>query len=311
MRKFGYTTAGTPRYFCSSCKISSTIHRPDTRQRHIRDRFVSWLIGKQTKSEIAHDAGLTRRALTKQFHSLFNEKWQSPLPKKRSRILIIDGTYIHGNELCTLVAIDEEDRIFWEFEKRETCLTWTSFLSQFKKPDVVVADGQKGLYSALQTLWGDIPFQRCQFHVVALAIHILSRKPKHEAGQTVLHLLYQLKEAKTHEHRDVWILRFRLWEKQWEKVLGEKAPSGTSSRTYRYQKIRRVRGMIRNALPHLFTFLEHVGCPNTTNLVEGWINTEISRGVCRHRGLRVWQKKTLVSVILSHLTREKTTRKFP
>ena len=53
------------------------------------------------------------------------------------------------------------------------------------------------------------------------------------------------------------------------------------------------------------------GCPNTTNLVEGWTNTAIAEGLRRHRGLRLSQKKILVSTILSHLTREKPTRKLP
>ncbi|MBI2623257.1 MAG: hypothetical protein HYW65_04510, partial [Candidatus Liptonbacteria bacterium] len=44
------------------------------------------------------------------------------------------------------------------------------------------------------------------------------------------------------------------------------------------------------------------------------VNTALAEGLRRHRGLRLRQKKTLVSVILSHLQRpmrEKPTRKFP
>jgi hypothetical protein len=64
-------------------------------------------------------------------------------------------------------------------------------------------------------------------------------------------------------------------------------------------------------LPYLFTYLDFPGCPNTTNLVEGWPNAAIAEALRRHRGLHLSQKKILVSIILSHLTREKPTRTFP
>ncbi|MBI5221160.1 MAG: hypothetical protein HY978_05025 [Candidatus Liptonbacteria bacterium] len=63
-------------------------------------------------------------------------------------------------------------------------------------------------------------------------------------------------------------------------------------------------------MPDLFTYLDYPSCPNTTNLVEGWVNTAIAEGLGRHRGLKLSQKKTLVSIILSNLkrpTREKPT----
>ncbi|MBI2888724.1 MAG: hypothetical protein HYY10_02250, partial [Candidatus Liptonbacteria bacterium] len=102
----------------------------------------------------------------------------------------------------------------------------------------------------------------------------------------------------------------RIWEKQYEKVFAERNESGE----HVHRKLRSVRGIVRRALPDLFTYLDYPGCPNTTNLVEGWVNTVLTEGLRRHRGLHLSQKKTLVSVILSHLQRpmrEKPTRKFP
>jgi hypothetical protein len=307
MHRHGRTSTGKERYRCPTCSATSIIHRPDTRERHIRDHFIEWLTGKGTKDDVAGSLGLTRRALTKQFHSLFSDEWSSPTPKRRSRILVVDGTYIQGNALCVLSAVNENRDIFWKFAKKETYLTWLSFLSSFGRPNVVVSDGQKGLRGAVKELWGDVPFQRCQFHVVSMAIHVLSRKPKERAGQEILQLIYKLKHTKTRRARDQWIDLLRIWEQHWEIMLAARTASGT----YHHPKLRRVRRMIRNALPHLFTFLDHPGAPNTTNLVEGWVNTEIARALRMHRGLHLWQKRTLVSVILSNLTRKNPTRKFP
>lgn len=143
--------------------------------------------------------------------------------------------------------------------------------------------------------------------MVSLVIHYLSRNPKEAAGRDILDLMYRLKTVKTHEEKKRWCMFHRIWEKQYEKVFAEKKESGG----YVHRKLRSVRGIVRRTLPDLFTYLEYPGCPNTTNLVEGWVNTALAEGLRRHRGLRLRQKKTLVAVILSHLTREKPTRKFP
>ena len=145
--------------------------------------------------------------------------------------------------------------------------------------------------------------------MVSLIIHYLSRNPKTEAGQQILELMYRLKQVKTNEDRDKWKLLHRIWEKQYEKIFSEKNEAGG----YTHRKLRSVRFIVRKALPNLFTYLDYPGCPNTTNLVEGWVNTAIAEGLRRHRGLHLSQKKTLVSIILSNLkrkTKEKPTRKF-
>jgi hypothetical protein len=77
----------------------------------------------------------------------------------RELLLIVDATYIHRNQLCVLVAIDEKDRIYWRFATHESYQAWYEFLGKFPKPNVVVMDGQKGLYLAAQRLW---PFTAIQ-----------------------------------------------------------------------------------------------------------------------------------------------------
>ena len=183
-------------------------------------------------------------------------------------------------------------------------------LIDISPPEVVVADGHKGMYHFVKRWWPNTAFQRCHFHMVSLVIHYLSRNPKEEAGRDILELMYRLKSVKTFEERDKWKLLHRIWEKQYEKVFAEKNESGG----YAHRKLRSVRFIVRKAIPNLFTYLDYTGCPNTTNLVEGWVNTAIAEGLRRHRGLHLSQKKTLVSIILSNLKRpmrEKPTRKFP
>jgi hypothetical protein len=224
-----------------------------------------------------------------------------------AEILIVDAKFIHGNKLCALIAVTEEDRIFWQFAEGENYETWHAALSRFKPPKVVVADGEKGVAGFVRRYWSNTAFQRCHFHMVKLVIQYLSRNPKEEAGIEILKLMYRLKLVKNHEDKKQWLMFHRIWEKRFEKVFAEKNESGH----YVYRKIRSVRFIVRKALPYLFTYLDFPGCPNTTNLVEGWVNAALAEGLRRHRGLHLSQKKTLVSIILSHLTREKPTRTFP
>ena len=296
----GATKSGAERYFCPVCEKTSIIHRPDTRQRHNQNRLVAWLTGVENKNAVAKHYGVTSRTLSKEFKQFFLENPNGPTPLNfQAKLLIVDAKFIHGNKLCALIAVTEEDKIFWQFANAENYKTWSAYLGQFSPPEVVVADGHKGVAYFVRRYWPKTAFQRCHFHMVSLVIHYLSRNPNTEAGQQILELMYRLKQVKIYEDRDKWKLLHRIWEKQYEKVLAEKNESGG----YVHRKLRSVGFIVRKAIPNLFTFLDYPGCPNTTNLIEGWVNTAIAERLRRHRGLRLSQKKTLVSIILSNLKR--------
>lgn len=311
MRRHGKTGTGRERYLCLKCHRTTIIHRPDTHTRHDQDRFVTWLTGVENKKTIAQHYGVTRRTLSKEFRLFWRKNLERhPVQNFKAQMLIVDAKFIHGDDLCALIAVDEHDHVFWEFARDECYGTWYGFLVRFTPPQVVIADGHKGASLFVKRWWPKTAFQRCHFHMVSLGIHYLSRNPKEAAGQEILHLLYQLKEISTHEEKKRWCMLYEIWERQHLKVFNAKHESGG----YVHRKLRSVRLIMRRALPDLFTYLDYPGCPNTTNLVEGWVNTAIAEGLRRHRGLRFAQKKTLVSVILSNLSRnskEKNTRKFP
>jgi len=276
-------------------------------QRHLRRELDLWLGGKDSLSEIAAHYRSTRQSLWRKFHPFFNVAFEPEIPHDPPmRTLILDATYIHGRTLCALVAIDERDRVFWRFAPYESYETWFKFLALFPTPETVVMDGQKGLFAAARFLWPEARIQRCQFHVVSFAIQYLGRHPKDEAGQSILGLLYRLKEVKTPEARDRWIMLFKIWQKQYERQLLARSEAGA----FQYPRLRSVRYILRRALPHLFTYIDHPGTPNTTNLVEGWVNSAVAEALRRHRGLKEYEKKTLVSVVLFHLTRGRSDEKM-
>jgi len=174
------------------------------------------------------------------------------------------------------------------------------FIGCRTEPKVVVMDGQKGLFLAARRLWPLIPIQRCQFHVISFASQYTGRRPKDEAGRAILDILYQLKDSKSIEGKNRWLGLYKNWENKYQPELYAKNGWGN----FQYPRLRSVRYVIRKALPNLFTFLDYPGTPNTTNLVEGWVNSAVAEALRRHRGLNELEKKTLVSIVLSHLKRK-------
>lgn len=305
MQKWGKTKQGKPRFFCPTYQKTATPQRNDIEKRHTIEELSEWLSGKESLGEIAKEESVTRQALWKRFHNIIDDASKDPFQPDviKTKVLIVDGTYIHGHILCALIAIDQSNKLYWKFAPYESYRAWCSFLSSFAEPEIIIMDGQKGLFAAAKTLWPRIAVQRCQFHLIAFAIQYIGRKPKEEVGKALLEVLYNLKHAKTLEGRDKWIESYYQWEKKYELFLSAKSPSGQFYRP----RLRSARLIIRRALPNLFTFLRYSGSPNTTNLVEGWVNGAIAEALRLHRGLRVHEKKALANIILSGLERQNET----
>lgn len=302
MQRWGHSRQGKPRFYCRTCKKTATPRRDDAERRQSLAELREWLSGKETLSRLAEKSHRSRETLSRRFRKLMDEAGKEPALPDRipARILIVDGTYIHSRTLVALVAIDEHDNLYWKFAKYESFATWADFLSSFSGPDIVITDGQKGLLSAIRALWPKAGVQRCQFHLVSFAIHYLGRKPKEALGKELLELLYNLKYAKTFETRDAWLASYRDWEQKYDSFLAARDANGR----YLRPRARSARYVVRRALPHLFTFLDHEGAPNTTNLVEGWVNGAVAEALRLHRGLREHEKRALATIILSQLKRK-------
>ena len=129
MQRWGKTAAGTSRYRCFVCKRSSIIHRSDTKSRHNKDRLISWLTGVQNLSSKTKSLHITRQGLWKEFRPFFRQNPNGMAPMGfKANLLIVDAKFIHGNELCALIAVTEKDKIFWQFADSECYGTWYSCL---------------------------------------------------------------------------------------------------------------------------------------------------------------------------------------
>ncbi|MEA2701331.1 MAG: hypothetical protein QOE22_40 [Candidatus Parcubacteria bacterium] len=303
MQRWGHSRQGKPRFFCTACRKTATPQRNDVEKRNDLQDLRGWLLGKESLSQIASKAKITRQGLWKRFHEVIDLAGKEPiLPDMiKVRILIVDGTYIHGHVLCALIAIDENDKLYWKFAPYESYNAWCDFLSSFVEPDIIVMDGQKGLFAAARTLWPKVSIQRCQFHLIAFAVQYTGRKPREAIAIELQQLLYSLKYAKDHPGKDAWLDSYLAWEKKYSSFFSARDKRGV----FVHSRMRSARLIVRRALPYLFTFLDHPEAPNTTNLVEGWVNGAIAEVLRWHRGIRLHEKKALATTVLTNLKRQK------
>ena len=314
MQRYGRTAAGTQRWYCSSCASSTVRKRPDTKERHHRTLFTRWLTGNRSLSEIADDYGVSRRTLVRWFTPLW-EQIHQPLALRSATytIYILDGVYLSGRENAALICRTMTAQISWMFAQRETLASWMAFLKNLPAPDAAVVDGQKGLLAAILCLWPKTKVQRCLAHIERLARIKLTRRPKTSAGKELLVLVRQLWGVRTKRQRRRWVRAYLRWERRHDTFLKERSygePKTGRKRTwwYTHRNIRSVRSLIRNAMPHLFTFVRYPLVPRTTNHIEGGVNSRLKELVHRHRGLTQKRKQVLVAEHLAQKRRKKPTR---
>jgi transposase-like protein len=228
-------------------------------------------------------------------------------------VYVLDGVYLSGREHVALICRTLAPQLSWQFAVRESFSSWSAFLHTLSAPDVVVVDGQKGLLAAVQWQWPEAKIQRCVVHIERLVRIKLTRHPKTVAGRELLLLAQGLFTVRTRRQRRRWLRAHRRWERRHATFLKERSygePTAGKKRRwwYTHRNIRAARSLIRNALPHLFTFVRYPQVPRTTNHVEGGVNSRLKELVLRHRGLSPIQKQALVAAYLTQRNQKKPPR---
>jgi len=291
--------------------------RPDLKVHHHRTLFTKWLTGNRSLSEIADDHGVSRRTLARWFTPLWGRIQQPPVPDHDPcAVYILDGVYLSGRENAALIRVPGHTlfgcrtltaHLSWMFAVRESLASWLAFLRNLPAPDAAVVDGQKGLLAAILCLWPQAKIQRCLVHIERLTRIKLTRQPKTRAGRELLTLVRGLFGVRTRRQRRRWLRAYRRWEQRHAAFLKERSygePKAGKKRSwwYTHRNIRAARSLLRNALPHLFTFVRYPHVPRTTNHVEGGVNSRLKELVHRHRGLPQDRKQVLVT---EHLARKR------
>lgn len=313
MSKWGWTAAGSARWFCRTCQVSGTRTRNDNLARTRLSLFVRWITSKATLIDIAADAEVSIQTILRWFRPLWSDP-PEPRPRSNVRVLVLDGTSVVPRK-CMLLIAGDGDRyapVSWMPTQRECHESWSVFLVRLAKagiePSVVVCDGQRGLLKAICEVWPRAKIQRCLVHIIRQACAWLTQNPKTKAGKTLLILVQQLSAIRTKRQKRRWIRAFKNWYRTHDRFLKERTYALSGHWWYTHRKLRGTRSLLRNAIPDLFRFVTDPSIPRTSNHVEGGLNARIKELFRCHRGFKPAKKLALASWYLALRQGQRPTR---
>jgi len=137
----------------------------------------------------------------------------------------------------------------------------------------------------------------CQFHVQKRILTRTTRNPKTECGK-------KLKYIATHFIKERWnkqkfTIEIQNILQEFKEFLNEE----NDNNQYIHRNLRSALFGIKLALPYLFTYQDFpkLQIPNTTNHVDGGVNTKLKDLNRRHRGMKVERRNKLLVKLLYDL----------
>lgn len=313
--KCGFTQAGKQRFKCNVCRVVRCRQRLDLKDRNTARLKRRWMLGMNSISDLAKEFKIHRTTLSRRFTQTKTVlKKISPKKLPSELVIILDGTAISKQKILSLAYEKISDQpLAWSFDTHESYSSWRELLLAIKqhfKVFAIVSDGQKGLKKAIKEIFPNVHHQRCMTHVIRLSLTKLTKNPQTKVGKDLRDLVLILSKVKVQIDANVWKKLFKLWDQYYDPFLNEKSLNILTNRKhFTHRRLRSVRSLIKNAVPDLFWFLQDSRIPNTTNIVEGGINSPLSELIRRHRGVTNEQKELLVSDYLrSRRKRNLSTR---
>lgn len=320
LQKWGKTKAGRPRWRCQNC-VSTTIRaRPDLARALLLERFVTWLLGKQSQSELSH--GVTDRTWRKQTEWCWDIVPKPPNTGEIHFILLLDGIRV-GSMVC-LVVRTPQYVVGWAWVPYESGGYWDELLSRLPPPAVAVCDGQKGILLSISRNWPATRVQRCHFHVWQNVRSKITLFPQSEAGRHLLLLAKMLlKGLHTKDEAERWQAELVDWEELYgdfirEQTVNPNPRPGQRKWRYTHERLRSAYRQLAKLVKddQLFAYLDEQLLqqtkqlvPRTTNHVEGGINSQLRTKLKLHRGMSEAHQRRLVDWYLYSRTEDpKPTR---
>lgn len=303
MKRNGYTSAGKPRYRCTSCGASSTNKpNPAVARGHELNRLLAWLQSKETQSDRAKMTTKTDRTWRRKTAWCWNVKPSIPVTGVVYDEVQLDGIYL-SSRWCCLIAIAEGKPIGFQWADSENQTAWETLLSTIPAPRLAVMDGGSGLAAAIRHLWPETRVQRCLVHIQRNVRTHLTRHPKTPAGRALRKLSLDLTGIKTTHAATEWLSKLNTWHATYKTLLNERtlardahglrpshAKAGQKS-WYTHDRLRKAYRSMAKPLNDktLFTYLDpslaDFEASSTTNIIEGGTNAQLRLPLRLHRGM--------------------------
>ena len=311
LQRWGKTSAGNQRWRCMKCSPTSTHRRPDLSRNFMLEKFVSWLLGKDSQNEL-NGSSRTFRDQTAWCWDVI------PKPIMNGEIhhtIIVDGIRVGG--MVCLIAMTTKYVITWVWVPYESSEYWIHLFRILPQPKYVVCDGQKGLLKAIPICWPSTIIQRCRFHAWLNIKTKRTLNPESRAAQELLQITRDLLHVRTRRQARHWKRRLKYWHRKHRKFISERTVKYNpkcGERRWRYTHER-----LRSAYRQLYKIADDLlrssyrispELPSTTNHIEGGINSQIRTKLKLHRGMPQTHQMRLVDwYLFSRTEGQKPTRK--
>jgi len=307
LQKRGLTDAGTQRWLCLACNKSGIRPRIDLARAQQLKRFVRWVLGKDSQSEL--DNSFTDRTWRNQISWCWDIIPKVEPNIKAHEIVLLDGIRV-GAYVC-LIAKTTKHVVAWVWVFYESSMSWSLLLEKILTPIVTICDGQKGILLAITRSWPKTRVQRCLVHVWRNIKAKLTLHPQTDAGKELLLLTRDLWQIQTLKQAGSWQRSLENWGQRYADLIRERSYYENSRRWwYTHRRLRSAYKQLEKLLKdqQLFTYLENLTTepiPRTTNHVEGGINSQLRTRLKLHRGLSQTHQMRLVDWYLYSRSEDK------
>ena len=149
-------------------------------------------------------------------------------------------------------------------------------------------DWSKAIVKAIKDIYPNSKIQRCLTHIHRQIKNNISLNPKSECWKE----LKKIVTFENFENKEKFNLEFKIWEEKYFDFLKERSFKWDNY-WYTHRKLRASRSHIKNAIPHMFHYLDDDNIKRSSNDLE-WYNWVLSDQIYNHRGLK---KERLISFI--------------
>jgi hypothetical protein len=189
---------------------------------------------------------------------------------------------------------DRKENIWWKYVDHETALEYENGKKEIELLGYTIQSVTSDGFLGLPRVFGDIPFQMCQFHMKQIVVRNVTLNPKTDAGQVILAIAKTLTQT-TQEDFD---RRLRDFHVKYIDFISEKTTHPDGSKSWTHEGVRSAYMSLLHWRAYLFTYLDHPRMPNTTNTCDGHFS-HIKDIVRIHRGLsKSFKQKVLDAIFL-------------
>ncbi len=203
---------------------------------------------------------------------------------QKTKYLLFDGTYFHKNG-CLAIMMDHgaKNVLSYSYIEKESYHNVYPVLIDLKQkgldPKAITMDGHRFVIQAILEVWPEVLIQRCLYHIQRQGLQWLRVYPKTAAGGELRFILKRITSIRSEKDKMVFLVTYSNWYYKYRDFI-KKLPRNNVANI----DLKKAMGLINNALPDMFHYIDDPFIAPTTNLLENFYS-QLKHHYRSHRGL--------------------------